>query len=73
MSEMMRGDRNPWYGKHGTNHPSSKPVIDLDTGEKYDSATEYANAHDLHPNCIAAVCRGVRKSIHGHHVAYTDE
>lgn len=70
ISEKLSGENNPFYGKHGKDFPFSKPIIDLDTGKQYESASEYAKEFKLNPNCVARVCRGDRKSIKGHHVRY---
>ena len=70
LSRKLSGKNNPFYGKHGSEFPSSKPVIDLDTGKEYESATDFALAHNLNINSVTAVCRGKRKSVYGHHVVY---
>jgi hypothetical protein len=72
ISNKMKGPNNAYYGKHGKDHPSSRPVVDLDTGDEYESATEYARIHNLKPGSVSTVCRDVRRSVHGHRVAYKD-
>lgn len=70
ISKKLAGINNPFYDKHGKDFPTSKPVIDLDTGKEYESATEFAREFNLNPNCVTRVCRGDRQSIKGHHVKY---
>lgn len=64
------GTNNYFFGKHGAEFPCSKPVIDLDTNEEFESATDFALAHNLNVNSVTAVCRGTRSSIHGYRVRY---
>lgn len=70
ISSKNSGSNNYFYGKHGSDFPSSKPVIDLDTGKEYESATDYALAHNLDRNSVTRMCRGERKSLQGHHAVY---
>jgi hypothetical protein len=70
ISIQNSGEHNYFYNKHGKDFPSSKPVIDLDTGKEYESATEFAREFGLNPNCVTRVCRGKQKSIHGFHIRY---
>ena len=63
-------ERNYFYNKHGKDFPSSKPVVDLDTGEAYESATEFAKAHELNVNSVTRTCRGEQNTIHGFRVRY---
>lgn len=72
IGNKLSGSNNPFYGKHGSEFPTSKTVIDLDTGREYESATDYANEFGLNPISVARVCRSERKSIHGHRVKYKD-
>ena len=71
ISKKQSGSKNYFYGKHGKDNPFSKPCIDLDTGEIYESATEFAKKYGLHVQSVNRVCRGERKAIKGHHVKYT--
>lgn len=70
ISIKNSGSRNAFYNKHGAQHPSSKPCIDLDTGREYESATEFAKAFGLNVNNVTRVCRGETKSVHGHRLRY---
>lgn len=70
LKETRKGEKNPFYGKHGKENHFSKPVIDLDTGKEFESATDFASYYGLIPVCVERVARGERKSIHGHHVKY---
>lgn len=70
IGSKLTGILNPFYGKHGSAFPTSKAVIDLDTGKEYESASEFAKEFELNPISAARVCRGERKSIKGHHIKY---
>lgn len=70
LSKMFSKEKHPMYGKCGAESKCSKPVIDLDTGEEFCSATAYADHYGLNKICVARVCRGERRSIDGHRVAY---
>ena len=68
----LSGDKNAFYDKHGAEFPSSRPIVDLDKWDEYESASDFAFKHGLDPNSVTRVCRGERKAIHGHHVIYRD-
>ena len=70
LSIMLSGERHPQYKKCGAECIHSKPVIDLDTGEEFCSATDYAEKHGLNKNSVARVCRGEQSCISGHHILY---
>lgn len=65
ISNGVRGNNNPMFGKTGEKHPTSRRVVDLATGESFPSVTAAARAigvrmQTLHnmltgfrPNCTA--------------------
>lgn len=74
IGEAQLGEKNHMWGKRGKDNPSSKPVIDLISGKKYDSAIEAAK--DLSKNDaskICAVCRGDRGSAYNKIFRYLDK
>lgn len=50
----------------------SKPVINLDTGQEYDSVNSAAKTCNLSPSHIVKVCKGLRNTTGGHHWAYKE-
>lgn len=59
-------------GKIG-NGNGNKAVVELRDGKiigEYKSCVEAAKVINTHPNCVSAVCRGVRNSIYGHEYKY---
>lgn len=70
ISTKNSGERNYFYNKHRKNMPQSKAVVDLDTGEEYVSAAEFARVHKLDADAVRRVCRGEYNSTHGFHVHY---
>ena len=47
-----------YTGKNSFNH---RAVVNLDTGEKFDTATEAANAYGVTVSALTKTCRGVQK------------
>lgn len=70
LSRKLSGSNNPNYGKTGKDSATSKPVIDIDTGEEFESATVYAARFGLNKNSVSRVCRGERSAIRGHRIRY---
>lgn len=73
MSETQLGEKNHQYNMRGHKSVSSKPLLCITTGESFESvmlASEYFN---IGFSCIARVCRGERKSIHGLEFKYIEK
>jgi len=62
---------NYWEGRFGKNHPNSKEVICLNTGEIYESLRMAANKLGLSTPSIGDVCRGYASSTRGLKFKYT--
>lgn len=56
----------------GKNNPSHRSIINLDTGERYDTATEAAKTYGVDLSSLIKVCRGVQQHAGGYRWAYTD-
>ena len=56
----------------GKNNPSHRSVINLDTGERYDTATEAAKAHGVTVSALCKTCHGVQKHTAGYRWAFAD-
>ena len=54
------------------NRPHKK-VINLDTGEMFESATDAASQLGLTPAAIATACRGINKTCNGHNWKYVQD
>lgn len=67
ISERLLGK---YTGKNSCFH---RPVINLDTGEKFDTATEAANAYRVTVSTLTKTCRGVQKRTANCRWAYLDE
>ena len=73
ISEAQKGELGPGYGKCGKLNPKSKTVLNLTTGEIYDSANLCAIAEGLNFSHVCAVFRGARGSTGGYVFRYIDE
>lgn len=56
------GKLNPMYGKTGSNHPRSKPVEDVATGDVYESVTAAAHALDIKMKTLHNMLNGFRRN-----------
>jgi len=56
---------NYWKGKFGSQHPNSKKVLCLNTGEVYESLNMAADKLKLNSGSIGGVCRGTHASLFG--------
>lgn len=81
FSDSKKGKNNPMYGKpHSKEHnekisKNSKnkiKVINLDTGEIFNSIKEASEKYNCNRETISAVCRGRGKTAGGYHWAYYD-
>lgn len=62
------------YGKIGSLNPTSIPMIDLTTGEIFESVSDFCRKYsDFQLSKVCAVCRGDRFSHKGHKFAYLDK
>lgn len=59
---------NNAIGNHG--HWSCKPVLNLDTGEVYASATDAAEVLGVCYESVSKCCRGIYKTAGGHRLSY---
>lgn len=57
---------------NGKNNGCNKPVICLDTGEKFNSAIEVAEHFDICPSGISGVCHGRKKTVGRLRFAFAD-
>lgn len=73
IGAAQRGEKNHAFGKSGALSPTSKKVIDLDTGITYVSATECSKQTGISLSKICAVCRGERVTAGGHIFRYVDK
>ena len=74
ISEAMKGEKHPLYGKHHTEESKRKmsekkkgqipgnikKVICITTGKKFDSITEASNWYNVARNTISFCCKGKR-------------
>lgn len=67
IAERLRGK---YIGKDSAFH---KAVINLDTGEKFDTATEAAKKYGVTVSTLTKTCRGVQKRTAGYRWAFANE
>lgn len=67
IAEQLTGK---YTGKNSFNH---KPVVNLDTGEKFVTATEAAKAYGVTVSTLLKTCRGVQKKTANCRWAYLEE
>ena len=75
IGEAQLGSKNYMYGKKGKLSPSSKPIIDITTGEIFDSATEASIHLGLGASGVTKICasaRGDRHSAYKHIYRYLE-
>lgn len=60
ISKAQLGKKNHMYGKRGKDNPSSKPIIDLTTGEIFDSATSICEAYNYPLHTVTKICACAR-------------
>ena len=82
LSNLRKGTNNPMYGKHisdatrekmSESHKTGKlckPVMCVETGEVFVSASEAGRKIGTSQGNISSVARGVKKSIYGYHFIY---
>ena len=64
------GEEAPMFGRTGEKHPSSKPVICLETNQIFVSATEASQILNINNSHISQVCRGKLKKTGGLHFTF---
>ena len=64
-SEAHRGRTHTEDAKEKIRASKQKPVVCLDTGQRYQSVEAAAASIGASPSLVAAVCRGVHKTTHG--------
>lgn len=69
-SEAQMGNKNPMYGRTGSNCPNSKKIICIETNRIYSSITEASKELNINGGNIGACCRGKLKSCGGYHWKY---
>ena len=62
--ENVTGNKNPMYGKCGSQHKRSKIVICTSTGEVFESICIAADKYNLSTSCISKCCKG-KRNYHG--------
>jgi group I intron endonuclease len=72
IGEAQKGELNHRYGKVGVLNSTSKPILDLTTGMRYESACLAAKALKLNFSHVCAVARGKRGSTGGRVFRYID-
>ena len=74
IGNSQKGEKNHMFGKIGALNPTSIPMIDLTTGEKFDSVSDYCRKYpEFNLSKVCAVCRGDRFSHKGHKFAYLNK
>ena len=73
ISEAQKGEKNHMYGKMGELNKTSKKVIELTTGEVFESASIAAKKLNLNFSHVCAVARGTRGSTGGYVFRYVKE
>lgn len=72
IGAAQKGSKNHMYGRKGKDNPLSVRVIELTTGNMYDSATIAAQSLNVQRPHISAVCKGTRSSVNGYVFRYLD-
>lgn len=62
IRQTKYGENNPMYGITGINHPNSKKVIDIETGEVFDSVTIAAEKHGIKMKTLYNMLSGHRNN-----------
>ena len=73
ISRAQIGNLNHMYGKVGKLNATSKPVLELTTGQSYESAMLAAKALNINFSHICACARGIRGSTGGYVFRYLDQ
>lgn len=73
IGDAQRGKLNHMYGKTGKGNPTSIPVIDITTGERFDSVSDMCRERPYELSKVCSVCRGERYTHKGHVFRYLDE
>lgn len=61
------------FGKTGSLNKTSKPVMNITTSKKYESACECARIEEISFSHVCAVCRGDRGTVNGNIYRYIDK
>jgi len=64
------GEKNPMSGATGAKNPAAKPVVNIDTGESFDTVRQAANGNIILASNITAVCMGKRRHAGGYRWQY---
>lgn len=72
ISESQKGKLNHMWGKTGNQNATSRPIIELTTGKKYESANLASKELKINPSHVCAVARGERGSTGGYVFRYID-
>lgn len=73
IAEAQKGKKNHQFGKVGKLNVTSKPIIELTTGKRYESANLAAKELNLNFSHVCAVARGTRGSTGGYVFRYLGE
>jgi len=65
----MADARKKYSGEH---HPRCKPVVNLDTGERFLFIRAACDAYNLDPSTLIKACKGKRKQCGGFRWSYAD-
>lgn len=66
----IKGSKHPLYGKTGSECKNSKQVINVTTGEIFESASAASERFSLDLSSVCACCRGKRKRCGGYEWKY---
>lgn len=74
ISKAQIGEKNHMWGKKGKDNPTSKPIIDLISGQIYPGILEYCRIHNIKGfSAVAACARGESLTNHNTIVRYIDK
>lgn len=60
ISSAVTGERNHMYGRTGDSHPSSRSVVNIETGERFASVTEAAAKNGFNMKTLHNIMTGHR-------------
>lgn len=77
LSDLRKGEKNGFYGKHHTNEAIEKnrkahckKIVCIETGKTYNSILEAAKECNVNSTCISLCCKGSSVTAGGYHWKY---